>query len=108
MISSCHPELVSGSHIIMKKSFIYILTNKYRTTFYIGVTANLSKRVIEHHNGVASTFTKKYQVLDLVYYEEFSNIEQAILREKQLKNWHKAWKINLIKKTNPTLETLNC
>ncbi|MFK5878224.1 MAG: GIY-YIG nuclease family protein [Flavobacteriaceae bacterium] len=91
----------------MQNSFVYILSNKYRTTFYIGVTANLSKILYEHCDGTASTFTKKYQIIDLIYFEEFSNIEQAIAREKQLKNWHKEWKINLIKEKNPKLETLD-
>lgn len=90
----------------MKHSYTYILTNKYRTTFYIGVTANLSKRLIEHREGKASKFTKKYNITDLIYFEEFNDINQAISREKQLKNWHKEWKINLIKKLNPTLKTL--
>ncbi|GGZ84488.1 GIY-YIG nuclease family protein [Algibacter mikhailovii] len=90
----------------MKTSYIYILTNKYRTTFYIGVTANLSKRLAEHYDGTASKFTKKYQLKDLIYFETFSDVHQAIAREKQLKNWHKAWKLNLIKTVNPTLKTL--
>ena len=91
----------------MKKSFTYILTNKYRTTFYVGITSNLEKRIIEHQQGIGSNFTKKYNLTDLIYFEEFSNINEAILREKQLKNWHKEWKINLIKKVNPTLKTLD-
>ena len=91
----------------MQRSYIYILTNKYRTTFYIGVTANLSKRLYEHYDGIAFIFTKKYQTIDLIYYEEFLDIEQASVREKQLKNWHKEWKLNLIKEMNPTLKTLD-
>lgn len=91
----------------MKKSYVYILTNKYRTTFYIGVTANLSKRLIEHYEGTGSKFTKKYNLIDLIYFEEFTDIEQAIAREKQLKNWHKEWKLNLIREFNPTLKTLD-
>ncbi|WP_244462136.1 GIY-YIG nuclease family protein [Wocania ichthyoenteri] len=58
----------------MKSSYIYILTNKYRTTFYIGITANLSKRLEEHYNEAASKFTKKYNTKDLIYFEEFSDI----------------------------------
>lgn len=96
-----------GHITIMQKSYIYILTNKYRTTFYIGVTANLSKRLGEHYDRKASVFTKKYNLKDLIYFEEFSNINQAIAREKQLKNWHKEWKLNLVRTLNPTLETLN-
>ncbi len=82
------------------------MTNSYRTTFYIGVTSDLSKRVIEHHEGVGSKFTSTYNLKDLVYFEEFTDIDQAISREKQLKNWRKEWKLNLIKTINPKLETL--
>ena len=91
----------------MKESFVYILSNKYRTTFYIGVTSNLSKRLEEHHDGTASNFTKKYQTINLVYFEVFSDINQAIAREKQLKNWPKEWKLDLIKKENPILKTID-
>ena len=91
----------------MKKSYVYILTTKYRTTFYIDVTSNLSKRLYEHYEETASVFTKKYNIRDLIYFEEFTDINQAILREIQLKNWHKEWKLNLIKKLNPTLKTLD-
>ena len=91
----------------MQESFVYIMTNKYRTTFYIGVTSNLSKRVLEHALGEGSKFTKKYSLVDLIYFETFSDINQAISREKQLKNWHHDWKLNLIKEQNPTLQTLD-
>ena len=90
----------------MKLSYVYIMTNKYRTTFYIGVTSNLVKRSIAHKEGVGSKFTSKYNLDDLIYFEEFTDINQAITREKQLKNWKKDWKVNLIKEFNPTLETL--
>ena len=82
------------------------MTNKYRTTFYIGVTNDLYKRIVEHQNGIGSEFTRKYNLKDLIYFEKFTDINQAISREKQLKNWHKDWKIDLIKKSNPTLKTL--
>lgn len=95
------------NHILMKQSFVYIMTNKYRTTFYIGVTADLSKRIVKHVDGSGSKFTKKYNLTDLVYFETFTDINQAIAREKQLKNWHHEWKVNLIKEQNPTLETLD-
>lgn len=90
----------------MRKSYVYVLTNKYRTTFYVGVTSNLEKRLVEHYEGKGSSFTKKYNLKGLIYFEDFLDINQAIAREKQLKNWHKDWKINLIKETNPTLKTL--
>ena len=83
------------------------MTNKYRTTFYIGVTSSLSKRMAEHADGDGSKYTNKYNLTDLVYFETFTDINQAIAREKQLKNWHHEWKINLIKEQNPTLETLD-
>jgi putative endonuclease len=82
------------------------MTNKYRTTFYIGVTANLKERLMQHSSGIGAEFTKKYNLTDLVYYEEFLDINQAIYREKQLKNWKRNWKVDLIKKINPTLETI--
>lgn len=90
----------------MKSSYVYILTNKYRTTYYVGVTDDLIKRINEHQNGIGSTFTKKYNLKDIIFFEEFSDIKQAIVREKQLKNWRKDWKLNLIKGKNPKLETL--
>lgn len=90
----------------MKLSYVYILANKYRTTFYIGVTGDLRLRIIKHINKEGSKFTSKYNVKDLVYFEEFSDMNEAINREKQLKNWHHDWKINLIKENNPKLKTL--
>lgn len=89
-----------------KNGYIYIMTNKYRTTFYIGVTNDLRSRVWQHINNEGSEFVKKYKLYDLVYYEFFERITDAIDREKQLKNWHKDWKINLIKSENPTMKDL--
>ncbi|WP_349351185.1 GIY-YIG nuclease family protein [Flagellimonas sp. MMG031] len=91
----------------MRHSYVYIMTNKYRTTFYIGITSNLKKRIVEHYEGLGSKFTAKYQLTDLVYFELHTDINQAIAREKQLKNWHHDWKMNLIKEQNPTLETID-
>ena len=90
----------------MKQSYVYILGNEYRTTFYIGITLNLKNRVQQHIDGIGSKFTSKYNIRYLVYFEEFNDINQSILREKQLKNWHHDWKINLIKELNLTLKTL--
>ena len=90
----------------MKKSFIYILSNERRSMLYIGVTSDLYKRIVEHKSGKGSIFTRKYNLKVLLYFEEFSSIDQAISREKQLKNWHKEWKWNLIKQLNPDLEEL--
>jgi len=85
----------------------YIMTNKNRTVLYIGVTSDLISRVLEHKSGSGSKFTKKYNCIDLVYYESFTFIEEAISKEKQLKNWHKDWKWNLIKEFNPALDDLS-
>ena len=73
---------------------------------YIGVTSDLKKRITEHKDDLGSSFTRKYNLKFLIYFEEFSNINQAIAREKQLKNWHKDWKWNLMKSTNPKLKDL--
>ena len=81
-------------------SYIYIMTNKKDGTLYIGVTSNLIKRVYEHKNSFVDSFTKKYNLKSLVYYEIFESIEEAIKREKQLKNWKREWKIELIEKMN--------
>jgi len=91
----------------MKSSYVYVLTNKYRTTFYIGVSSDLQKRLIQHKEKVVSKFTSKYNLTDLVYVEVFSDIKQAIALEKQLKNWRKDWKLSLIKRKNPKLETIS-
>ena len=80
--------------------YVYILTNKINTVFYIGVTSNLVKRVYEHKQKFVEGFTKTYNVDKLVYFECTNDIESAIKREKQLKNWHRDWKINLIKEKN--------
>ena len=91
----------------MKKSyFVYILTNFEETTFYIGVTSNLQKRIWEHKNKVVEGFTEKYNVDRLVYYEQTEDVETALNREKQLKRWHRQLKINLIKEFNPEMKDL--
>ena len=91
----------------LTKSFIYIMSNKNRTTFYIGVTNDLERRVLEHKRGEGSIFTSKYKLYDLLYYEIMSAIKRAIAREKQLKRWHREWKINLIKEKNPNMIDLS-
>jgi putative endonuclease len=85
----------------MKTYFVYILTNKRNGTLYIGVTSDLSKRVAEHKIGLIEGFTKKYGLKRLVYYEETSDIVEAITREKQLKKWNRNWKLQLIESVNP-------
>ena len=91
----------------MNAYYVYILTNKNNTTFYIGVTNNLGRRIYEHQNELIDGFTKKYKLKKLIYFEECNQIDDAIAREKQLKNWHREWKLNLIKSTNPTFKDLS-
>ena len=91
----------------MKIGYVYIMSNKKRTTFYIGVTSDLWQRVGEHKNGIGSVFTRKYRCFDLVYFEEHQSMYRAIVREKQLKSWHRPWKIRLIKSLNPEMKDLS-
>jgi len=90
----------------MKKSYVYIVSNKNRTTLYIGVTSNLTNRINSHSEGEGSDFTKRYNLTDLIYYEEFDDIREAIVREKQSENWRREWKFNLIREMNPDLKDL--
>lgn len=82
------------------------MTNKTNSTFYIGVTNDIIRRVFEHKNNLIDGFTKKYSVHKLVYVEQYDFLTDAIAREKQLKNWHRDWKINLIMKENPNFNDL--
>ena len=91
---------------LQRRLFVYIMSNYSRTTFYIGVTNNLERRIAEHKHLKGSTFTSKYKLTNLVYYEEIFGALNAILREKQLKNWHREWKLNLIKEENPEMKDL--
>ncbi|HBL76891.1 MAG: hypothetical protein A2W90_22725 [Bacteroidetes bacterium GWF2_42_66] len=91
----------------MRKGFVYILSNKNRTTFYIGVTSDIKRRVLEHKTGKGSAFTSKYNLTDLVYYEKIEGMNECINREKQLKNWHRDWKIRLIQEDNPEMLDLS-
>ncbi len=109
---NCHPDQIFvipnlfRDHPNNMKShnyYVYILTNFTNTTPYIGVTNNLERRTLEHRSESIPGFTKHYHITKLIYYEEFSRIEDGIAREKQLKNWHRDWKFNLIKSSNPKL-----
>ncbi len=91
----------------MKRYFIYILASYRNGTIYVGVTGNLSKRIELHKKTAVKGFTKKYFVHNLVYFEEYNTAIEAIAREKQLKNWKRSWKIELIEKTNPDWNDLS-
>jgi putative endonuclease len=81
--------------------YVYILTNRFHTVLYTGVTNDLIKRIQEHKLGALGGFTKKYNLHKLVYYEHFEDINFAIEREKQLKGGSRAKKLKLILSTNP-------
>jgi putative endonuclease len=92
----------------MRVSFyVYILANRKNGTIYIGVTNDLRRRTFEHREGVGATFTKKYDVTKLVYFEVFDRITDAIDREKVLKKWRRAWKIALIERDNADWKDLS-
>ena len=86
--------------------YVYILASKKNGTLYIGVTNSLERRTCEHKAGMNQGFTKRYDVRILVYYENLSNIDDAIRREKTLKSWNRAWKISLIESFNPNWDDL--
>ena len=91
----------------MPKTYnVYIMTNRTRSTLYVGMTGNLAQRTEQHAEGELEGFTKRYHVDRLVYYEEFSKPDDAIQREKQLKKWNRAWKERLIEEANPTWRDL--
>jgi len=81
--------------------FVYILASCRNGTLYIGVTSDLKRRVWEHKSKIIQGFTAKYAVDKLVFYEETPDVKSAILREKQMKKWNRAWKIRLIAEKNP-------
>jgi len=86
--------------------YTYITASTRRGTLYIGITNDLVRRTSEHKDGSVASFTKQYHVNRLVYYDVFDNPADAIGREKQLKRWHREWKINLIEERNPEWKDL--
>ncbi|WP_159692474.1 GIY-YIG nuclease family protein [Cognatazoarcus halotolerans] len=85
----------------MKQACVYLLASRRNGTLYVGVTSNLVQRVWQHREGLAEGFTKRYGVKQLVWFELHDDMASAIRREKALKEWQRAWKIELIEKTNP-------
>ena len=89
-----------------KSPCVYILATKNDGVLYTGVTAQLLFRVPSHREGPESSFTSRYGVYRLVWFEEYSYMDDAIIREKQIKKWNRAWKVRLIEKSNPEWKDL--
>jgi putative endonuclease len=90
----------------MKQPCVYILASGWDGTLYVGVTSDLIKRVWEHKNDLIEGFTKQYRVHNLVWFEQHETMESAILREKAIKEWNRARKIELIEESNPKWQDL--
>ena len=86
---------------MQKKGYVYILASTRNGTLYVGVTSDLAKRVEEHRQKLVHGFTKKYEISMLVYYEFFEDIRDAVIRERQIKEWKRKWKTELIQSVNP-------
>jgi len=85
----------------MQGGWVYILTNRPNGTLYVGVTADLARRIAQHRAGTADSFTRRYRLHRLVYAEPFPDIRAAIQREKTVKHWPRRWKIRVIRRVNP-------
>ncbi|HWD28820.1 MAG TPA: GIY-YIG nuclease family protein [Rhizomicrobium sp.] len=81
--------------------FVYIMASARNGTLYVGVTNDMARRCYEHREGLVPGFTKKYGIKTLVWFEEHGDIREAILREKRIKKWERAWKLRLIESVNP-------
>jgi putative endonuclease len=100
------PVITAPSMGKKKIFWVYILASRIGGTLYIGVTNDLVRRVFEHRSEVMQGFTKRYGVHRLVYFEQFSDIDSVIRREKRLKKWNRAWKVRLIEEANPNWDDL--
>ncbi len=94
-------SIIVGQHEFMKTYCVYIMASKKNGTLYTGVTGDLRKRVYERKNDLIEGFTKRYGVHRLVYFEFTSDVQSALRREKQIKAWKRAWKVELIENMNP-------
>ena len=86
--------------------YVYIFTNRNNSTFYVGITGRLIRRAYEHKEHMLPGFTRRYCVDKLLYYEQYTDVRDALLREKKLKKWRRAWKVDLINKYNPSWRDL--
>jgi len=94
-------QAMTESMVTIRQFYVYIMTNEHNSVLYTGVTNDLRRRVYEHKDKVADGFTKKYNVIKLVYYEVFADAENAIIREKQIKDGPRRKKVELIRRMNP-------
>jgi len=92
--------------MINRQPAVYILASRRNGTLYVGVTSDLTKRTWQHRSDLAEGFTQRYKVHLLVWYEQHSEIVSAIVREKQIKKWNRAWKLAMIEAQNPQWEDL--
>ena len=90
-----------------KGGIVYIMASERNGTLYIGVTSDLPLRVAQHKDGSFGGFTEKYRCKMLVWFEQYGDIEQAILREKQMKEWQRIWKLRVIEEMNPDWDDLH-
>ncbi len=98
---------VGQSADCMAGGWLYIMTSKANGPLYVGVTSDLPRRIYEHREGLIDGFTRRYGLKRLVYYERFDDIRDAIQREKTMKHWPRAWKVNLILGMNPSWADLH-
>ena len=89
------------THVADKRFHVYIMSNRIGGTLYVGVTSRLMQRVYEHREGLVDGFTRRYGLHRLIFYEAHESAEATIVREKQIKEWKRAWKIALIEQENP-------
>jgi len=96
-----------GIFYMDRQYYVYIMTNQWITVLYIGITNDVVARAYQHKCRLNKGFTSRHHINMLVYYEEYDSIYDAISREKQIKNWHREWKMNLIRKNNSTSKDLS-
>ena len=89
--------------MVGKGGYVYIVSNKNRTVYYIGVTSELYSRVYKHKTGEYGGFSKKFNCTDLIYFDRFDDIQSAIAKEKQMKKWKRSWKERAIMEKNPSM-----
>ena len=106
MLPAVAPRLSGRQHRRMAGGWVHIVTNRPNGTLYVGVTADLARRIHEHREGMIEGFTKRYRLTRLVHAEHYDDIREAIRREKAIKGWRRAWKVRLIHASNPDWDDL--